>query len=124
MKKNITIKILIIFAVIVFVPTIVSAQGLVQCGKTSADPCDFYDFINLIQRVINFLIFTVAMPLAAVSFAWAGVLMLTAGGNEQKISEARSIFWWVFVGILVALSAWLIIKAITGSLLVSGYSYL
>jgi len=125
-KKKIKLKkaAVVIFALFFIVPFAVSAQGLVPCGGETQPACDFNYFIQLIQNVIQFLMFTVAMPLAAVLFAWAGIMMLTAGGSEDKIKQAKEIFWWVFVGILIALSAWLVVNAITSALLKSGYSYL
>ena len=43
---------------------------------------------------------------------------------EQKITEAKEIFWWVFVGFIIALAAWLIVDTITSALFKPGYSLL
>lgn len=102
---------------IFFIPTFAFSQGLIPCTGGATDPCNFNDFIDLIREVVNFLMFKVALPLSALLFSWAGVLMLTAGGNETKIKEAKDIFWWVFVGILVTLAAWVLVSTITGALL-------
>ena len=100
------------------------AQGLVPCDGSSIDPCGFNDFIDLIRNVVDFLMFKVAVPLSAILFAYAGFLMMFAGGDEGKIKRARAIFWWVFVGIVITLSAWLIVKTITSALLKPGFSLL
>ncbi len=102
------------------IPVFVFSAGLVPCDGTD-DPCNFNDFIDLIREVVNFLMFKVALPLSALLFSWAGILMLTAGGNESKIKEAKDIFWWVFVGILVTLAAWVLVSTITGALLSPEY---
>lgn len=92
------------------IPFLVNAdQPLVPCD--GAD-CTFNHLIELIRRVINFLIFKLAVPLAAVSFAVAGVIILTAGGNESKVEQGKEIAWNVVIGLIIALSAWLVVNAI------------
>lgn len=99
------------------------AGGLVPCGSAdspdAADDCDFNYFIELVQRVMNFLLFVVAVPFAAISFAWAGWLYLSAAGNEGKVKEAHQIFASVVLGLCLALAAWLIVRAIITGLGVS-----
>ncbi len=116
MVFNLKFKNIIIITVVFFillVPFFVFAQGLVPCDVD----CGFSDFIQLIQNVINFLMFDVAAPLAAIVFAWAGIIMFTAGGSPDKIKQANETFKWVLIGIIVALSGWLIVSAIMGALL-------
>ncbi len=121
--KNIKLVALMLF--IFAIPTFAFSQGLVPCGDTADNPCRFNDFIDLIRNVVNFLMFGVALPLSAALFSWAGILMLTSGGSTEKIKQAKDIFWWVSVGIVITFAAWLIVDLITGSLLTSEYrSYL
>ncbi|MEK7118693.1 MAG: hypothetical protein AAB869_03720 [Patescibacteria group bacterium] len=96
-------------------PALVSAatrSGLVVCGNVAGEECTFAYFIDQVQVVINFLIFKIAAPLAAVMFAYAGFLYVTNRGNEGQIKEAHEIFWNVFLGLTLALSAWLIMSFI------------
>ena len=115
---------LLALIVVSFVPGVALAQtkkpsGLIPCGNVvekgmvvEAERCTFNDLIILAQNVINFLIFKVAAPIAAVMFAYAGFLWLTNGGNESKITQAREVFWMVFWGLVIALAAWLTINMI------------
>jgi hypothetical protein len=100
-----------------------NAQSLVQCGTgdspDAANSCGFNEFIQLIQRVMNFLLFVVAVPFAAISFAWAGWLYLSAAGNEGNVKKAHEIFGSVALGLCIALAAWLIVRAIISGLGVS-----
>ncbi|GMQ95412.1 MAG: hypothetical protein BMS9Abin13_525 [Patescibacteria group bacterium] len=125
-KDNKTIHIFAVAVpiIVLLLPLVAFSQGLVPCGSQGQSECGFADLIVLIQSVIDFLMFKVAMPLAAVAFAWAGVRMLIAGGNEQTISDAKGMLWSVLIGILIALSAWLVVKAITSVLLRPEYSLL
>lgn len=94
--------------------TSVTSGPLVPCGGPD---CDFNQLIKLIKNVINFLLFVIAAPLAAIVFAYAGFLFLTSRGNEQQISQAKQIFWSVLIGFVIAFGAWLIVDAITSALL-------
>ena len=87
--------------------------GLVPCDGSN---CDFNALITLVQNIINFLLL-VAAPIAAIMFAWAGFLYLSARGNSGQISKAHDIFWNVLWGLVIALAAWLIINTITNALL-------
>lgn len=89
-----------------------AADGLVPCGGSGQNPCTFSDFFVLINNVINFLLFNIATPLAALTFAVAGWMYLTAGGDTGKIKQAHELFKNVAIGFIIALSAWLIVKAI------------
>jgi hypothetical protein len=99
-----------------FSPKVLFAAGLIKCGteRTAGggavtNPCGFDDLIILAQDVINFLIFSIAAPLAAVMFAYAGFLYVTNRGNESQIKRAHTIFLSVFWGFVVVLGAYLII---------------
>ena len=99
-------------------------EGLVPCGtqrieavpgadyRAAAEDCNFAFLITLIKKILNFLIFVIAMPLAAISFAWAGWLYMSSAGNESNIKKAHEIFGNVVLGLCIALAAWLIVNAI------------
>lgn len=95
--------------------------GLVACGM---DPnmvydCNFNTFLETVNRVVNFLILFIAFPCVALVIAWAGVLMLISGGSSQSRNQAKDMIGKVFVGLIVALLAWVIIKLV---LVVFGYT--
>lgn len=91
--------------------------GLVPCGKADAtgvirNNCDFEDFMVLINNVINFILFALALPIAAIMFAYAGVLLVTSGGSTENRSKAKSIFTNAIIGLILSAAAWLIVKTI------------
>jgi hypothetical protein len=96
--------------------------GNIEAAKAAAEDCQFEDFMALAKNVMDFLLFTIAIPIAAISFAWAGWLYMSAAGNESRVSEAHQIFKYVVLGLCVALAAWLIVNAIVVGLGV-GASY-
>jgi len=108
------------------VTPIAGGSGLVPCGAADdpnhtggpAEDCDFNKFITGIQTLINFLLFVIAIPLAALAFAWAGVLYMKAGtptGSESDAKTAKGIFGSVAYGLAIGLGAWLLVSTILGS---------
>lgn len=105
-----------------------AVSGLVVCGNTVAagvttDACGWVDVVNQISVVINFLIFKIAAPLGAIMFAYAGFLYITNGGNESKIKQAHDMFLYVFIGLVVALAAWLTMNFVLEFFLGAGSSF-
>ena len=88
--------------------------GLVPCGTTThPEPCEFKHFMTLINKVINFILFYLAVPIAAIMFAYAGFLLVTAGGEAASArTKAKSIFGNALIGLVFAAAAWLIIRTI------------
>lgn len=54
--------------------------------------------------------------IAVVMFVAAGVLFLTAGGEAEKITRARSAFVWGVAGVIVGILAFSIIGIVTNIL--------
>lgn len=112
-KKFVSWCILFSIVGIMIVPFGVFAQagGLVPCDGTKANPCGYEQFIELVDNVIGYAI-AIAFPIAAIMFAYAGFLYLTAAGNTGQIKQAHSIFINVAIGFIFVLAAWLIIDFI------------
>ena len=91
-------------------PLLALAQGgLVPCtGPT----CNFCHLFVLARNIMKFLILTLAMPIAALLFAWAGILYITAAGNTGQIGRAKKIFADVLLGLVIAVAAALIVDLI------------
>ncbi len=104
-------KRLLLFSVIVSLvglPLVTAAQNPPGSGWASS----FSDmFNNVIAEV--WLIF---VALAIVLFIYAGVLFLTASGNPERITKAKSAFLWGIAGVAVAIIAFTIIQLV-GNLL-------
>ena len=97
---------------------IAPAGGAVVNGKTykAGDkyiykPCGFPDVLEFARRAIVGSIGVGAL-FAAIGFAYAGLLYITAAGSQEKISHAHSIFVKVAAGLAIMLGAWLIAKTL------------
>jgi uncharacterized membrane protein len=98
-------------------------KKLIVCGDKIEDPCTFGHLILLAQNLINDLVI-LSTFLATAAFAYAGLILLTSGGNESKKNQAKEIFRKVLIGYLWILGAWLLVYTITKALLNSGFSIL
>lgn len=143
MKKKFTKYFLtIFFFILVIVPVSGLAQtdgntssGLVPCGTESykkgevvngenveyliKNPCTFSSIFVLINNVINFLLFVIALPVAAIMLAYAGFLFMFSGMQPEARSKAKRIFGKVVFGFVLAAAAWLIVHLV---LSVLGYN--
>ena len=97
--------------------------GLVPCGFGSgiqnSTSCQACNLAQLVQNLINFAI-GISIPIAAVLFAWAGILYFTSGADPSNKERAKGIFKNAFVGFLIAISAWLVVNTILHTLLSGG----
>ena len=102
----------VLMLVVVICPTLALAAGIpdkiVPCNGTDCTVCSI---ATLAQNVLNMGIY-LAVFLAAVLFAWAGVIFLTNRGNPGEITRAKGIFFNVMVGLVGVLAAWLLIDTI------------
>lgn len=109
-----------------FIPLLAFA-GLVPCGGSGmgegapAGQCDLCHFIVLVNNVQTFLLFNLLMPAGTVALIIAGIMLLTAGGNPGQIEKGRAVFKNVLLGMVIAFAAYLVIDAILGNLLQTGY---
>jgi hypothetical protein len=108
---------LIIILMLLVVPAVSSAYNIgdpiVPCGTTTTAPCDFGGFMLLVNNIKDFVIFELAMPIAAIMFFYAGFLMITAGGEAATArTKAKNIFTNAVIGLVVAAACWLIVSAI------------
>jgi Type IV secretion system pilin len=101
---------------------IVCNTSLNKSSGTFNDPCTFQSLVTLAQNLINFLIY-LSIPLAAVSFVWAGFKIMTAAGNVSQVKQGKDIFVKVAIGLIFVLAAWLIVNVILTALLVPGQGY-
>lgn len=107
-------RFLVSLCIILAVPIIAGAAPLVpECPEGG---CGFPELIQLANNLIQFLVIQITVPVAAIVFAIAGFKYVTAAGNESQIREATGMFSKVVIGLIIALSAFLIVELITSNL--------
>ena len=90
------------------------SEGIVppSCQGSVCNLCQLYE---LGQRLVRFMLFNIAVPLAAVAL---GTLLVTAGGSEERQTMGRKALTSTVVGLFIAFAAWIVINTL---LLVIGF---
>jgi len=102
----------LVVAVIILLPDLAQAQvGLVPTDLCDGPTCSACHIVELINRLIKWLIGIVIL-LFAVLAVWAGFGLVTSGGNPSALSDAKSRFTNAFIGFLIVLAAWLLVDTL------------
>ncbi len=98
----------------VFVPLIQAAEGgLVPCGPgLEKSSCQFCDLLKLVNKIINFALYKIAIPLSVIFIVYGGFTIMTAGDSPERVKTGRSVIKAAVIGLLIALFAWMIINTI------------
>lgn len=111
--------------------TKVEFSGLVPICNTTidvkgniCDPCNFNMLLALVNNLISFVLFTLATPLFALILIYAGWLYLSDQGSAENKNKAKKVLKNAFIGYIIALAAWLIVKGILWAVDYQGTSYL
>lgn len=129
--KNRKILSAVVSFTILALPVLAYGAGLVPCGQpantpdimvggasySTTHPCGFNDLIVLANTIIHFLMYDVAVPLAALGIMYAGGRLVIMPSKESEIEKAKESFSNIIMGFLIMLSAYLVIKLIIYSFL-------
>ncbi len=112
MMQSLTIFIL---SIITFVPTVAFADdpfpGIVSFAGCSGPDCSACNIVYMANEGISWLI-GILFVIFAVLVAWRGVQLVTSGGNPGALAAVKGSFMNAFIGIIIILSAWLIVDTI------------
>lgn len=108
MKKIIFLTVLLS----VFVPLLAQGQALVPCGGPDC-PCTLCHFFLMLQRIVNYLLFSIAPILAVLMIVIGGAMMMSAYASQsgaEKINQSRKLFGAIVVGLIIIYGAWILIN--------------
>ncbi|MBI4128883.1 MAG: hypothetical protein HY460_02420 [Parcubacteria group bacterium] len=71
---------------------------------TIANPVASNTFVEIANAVAKYL-FYIGLILAVLMFIYSGLLFITSGGDEEKLTRARHAFLWVIAGVTIVLLA-------------------
>ncbi len=74
------------------------------------------DLIHTLMHIIAFGMSITLYVATPILFAWGGILILISAGNPSKISEGKKILTGTLIGLLIILSAYLIVKTFINTL--------
>ena len=111
-KKSMKKLIIIFLLLVLFIPAITKAAGLVPCGGPEPEkPCTACDLLVLAENVIHFALisaFTIVIILAIM----AGFRMIFSGGNEANIKAAQKSLSTALIGLAIILCSYLIVNTV------------
>ena len=82
---------------VLILPFVTTAQGL-------QNPLRFGTLSEFLNAVLNAVIL-IAFPVLVLFLVYAGFLFISAQGNDQKLSQARTVFLWTLIGALLILGS-------------------
>ena len=99
---------------------------LIPCignGKDAFTDCTFANLFgifgesdSLFGRIYNFIVFMVAVPVATLSIAVAGIMYATSSVDPGRRSKAKTILTYAVIGLVITLGSYLIVKTIVNAL--------
>ncbi len=115
-------------------PMMVFGAGLIPCGNdingdgivknvvvggivTVKEECGFSDILVLANTVIHFLMYQVAVPLAALGFVYTGARLILFQNKEGEWTEAKGRFGDIAMGFGIMLGAFVLIKVVLAAFL-------
>lgn len=105
-QKSIAILLSTAFLVL---PFIAFAKVGIPC---EGPDCGFDDLIILANNIIKFLMFSVAVPLAAIGFMWTGGRLIVMQSKESEWEKAKTGFADIAIGFGIMLGSYVLIKTL------------
>lgn len=99
-------------AIVLFAaPAFADFTPIVQCGL-GKDPCTICDIPITISRLINYVVYVIATPLAIFMVIVGGFMMLTAGPSPQRYETGKKALINTLIGISFVYFSWIIVNTI------------
>lgn len=110
MKKYLLIG---LFLILFLMPVLASAQApFVRCGNPGQPQCTICSFFATLIYIYNFLVLSIATPLAIIGVTIGGVFILISAGNPNLMGSGKKILWAAIIGLALVFCSWLIINEI------------
>lgn len=109
-RKNVLLLVSVaVLMLLVVVPSFVSAAAFVNPlpGTT--------DFKGFLVRITNWLLSLVGF-FAMLALVYGGIHMITAFGDDKRVSDGKKIIFWAIVGLLVVGISYAIVTTVSGFL--------
>ena len=116
-SKNIhaVLSVLLFLAPVVFTFADVCVPGSPTCATIPNPLGANTTIVSFIAALLD-TIFPIASLISVFFLIFSGFLMVTAGGNEEKLSKARQAFLWTVIGVAILLGAKVLSAVICGTI--------
>ena len=88
-----------------------------QCGDSGgaigclSNPISANSIPQLVSNIIQVLLGTTG-ALALLMFVYGGILWMTSGGNQERITKGKNTLVWATLGIMIIFSSYAILKVV------------
>ncbi len=104
------ISAVVLVGLVVGLPLVVAAAAhpgsLVPC----VNDCDFNKLMEMANRIINFLLYAVLVPLTALVIMYVGARLVLFPDKESEKTKAKESFLLIAQGVFIVLGAFVLIK--------------
>jgi len=101
----------------------IASAALVTCGgnnpEVSSKACELGDLIQTLRLIVNTLL-SWAWLVCILFIVYAGIRMVTSRGNDEEVSNAKTILTNAILGFLVILLSFVLVNFLVGLLTGSG----
>jgi len=94
----------------------ISLEKLQADAAAKLNPLKFTDLPSLIGRLLKFIPMYMGM-IAMIMYIWAGFLWMSAQGNSEKTTKAKTIIVWTSLGVVAMLASYMLISFVFKSVL-------
>ena len=84
-------------------------------GSELDNPTAFSSISDFIQGVLRAIVM-IALPIITIFMVYAGFLYVKARGNESEVTKAHQNFYYVIIGTILILGAWVLATLIGGTI--------
>ncbi|MEI7424946.1 MAG: hypothetical protein WCK10_02400 [Candidatus Staskawiczbacteria bacterium] len=92
---------------IIFMPFFANA-AIVECQND----CTMQNLLGLFDKILSFIVNTLAVPLGGISITIGAILMMISAGNPNIMGLGKKIFWSAVIGLFLALGTQAIVDFI------------
>jgi len=82
-----------------------------ECARAGTSVCQACDLVKLADNLLKFMV-AFSIFGAALMFAYAGFLYVTAATSKGNLDKARKVFSDVFIGLIIVLVAWIVVDLV------------
>ena len=85
-------------------PVLILSTLLLSTGTAIAQEEEYEpapDLADAVDTIVNML-FTLLIMIAVVLFIWGGVVIVSSGGDAEKVTQGRNIILYAVVGLVIA----------------------
>lgn len=98
-------------AAMALAPALASAQWNVANGVDNTNLSN-RTVGSMLNIILNYTLALVGI-LGILGFIVAGIMYLTAAGDEDQVGKAKNVMMYSIIGVIVALIGWIVISAIS-----------